>query len=459
MRRRIIAICLTLAAAASLAAAPGASAATKKAKATAPAITRVLPMRLQVGERITIKGRNFKAKRTANTVVFRAPSGRSAFAKPIRASRSKLVVEVPAVAARLLSTSAANVARPTRFSIRVLAGRFSKWTPRRLSPVLISPSGDGGSGGGGGGSTAACGKGDDWDGDLLRNDIEAAIKTDPCIADSDGDGVSDGYEEQSAIDLNHYPLSPPLPYPGKRPYPNALDPSDAETDYDGDVLTLREEFLLWSRYAGDGVRRTAPPTTLAGLLYSDGLQKSVNPPPAAPPQSTLLGWALDLDMNGALEDDDRDGDGDGLSNYDESHGHLLEAWWPAQHNGKIEPRESAYPSINFLDTVDLPLQDALADSDVDGDGVPDGADDYDHDGLSNQFESRRPNDWYLDAIDPSGTNPWAYTNPFNPCKPFNSERCHAHPPFGYYENDEVPPIGPNPPAGYPDLHPETPNGY
>ena len=55
-------------------------------------------------------------------------------------------------------------------------------------------------------------------------------------------------------------------------------------------------------------------------------------------------------------------------------------------------------------------------------------------------------------------NAWAYTNPFNPCKPFNSERCHLHPPFGYYDGDEVPPIGPNPPGGYPDVHPVTPNG-
>ena len=38
--------------------------------------------------------------------------------------------------------------------------------------------------------------------------------------------VEDGYEYQSALDLNHYPRSIPLPYPGKRPYPNPLDPGD-----------------------------------------------------------------------------------------------------------------------------------------------------------------------------------------------------------------------------------------
>ena len=92
---------------------------------------------------------------------------------------------------------------------------------------------------------------------------------------------------------------------------------------------------------------------------------------------------------------------------------------------------------------------------MDGDGVLDGADDNDHDGLSNQFEVRRPGNW-LTVFDT--TNPWSYANPFNPCKPFNSERCHRHPPFDYYESDTVPPIGPDPPAGYPSVTPVTPNG-
>ena len=38
-----------------------------------------------------------------------------------------------------------------------------------------------------------------------------------------------------------------LPYPGKRPYPNALF-ADADVDYDGDSLTLGEEYSLW-KYA------------------------------------------------------------------------------------------------------------------------------------------------------------------------------------------------------------------
>src|SRR6201999_1112575 len=101
MPRRIIAICLTLAAAASLVAAPGASAAKKKADANRPAITRVLPMRLEVGDKLTIVGRNFNPVKAKNTIIFRAPSGRTAFAKPSQASRTRLKVKVPGAVTRL----------------------------------------------------------------------------------------------------------------------------------------------------------------------------------------------------------------------------------------------------------------------------------------------------------------------------------------------------------------------
>ena len=78
---------------------------------------------------------------------------------------------------------------------------------------------------------------------------------------------------------------------------------------------------------------------------------------------------------------------------------------------------------------------------------------------------RRPHNWSTQAWVPAapsgftpGANSWAYTNPFNPCKPFRSDRCHEHPPFDYYTGDQRPPIGPNPPVGYPGSHPATPNG-
>jgi hypothetical protein len=87
----------------------------------------------------------------------------------------------------------------------------------------------------------------------------------------------------------------------------------------------------------------------------------------------------------------------------------------------------------------------MTNPDTDGDGIPDGADDQDHDGLSNQFEVARPWNWastYVSTFH-DGTNggtqtpnPYARTQPFNPCKPVFSETCHRHPPFDYYPDSE-----------------------
>ena len=466
MSRRLPFFLLALAALALLA-----PAAAPAAKRRAPVITFVSPMRVQVGDTMTIRGRGFSARPSRNTVIFMAPSGRTAFAKPRRASSRRLVVRVPGAVARLMSRRNGRPV-PTRFRLRVLTRRFGRFTVRRLSPVVL-PVGFSDRIGGGPGSalppSGVCGTGIDYDDDLLSNSDELQYKTDPCLKDTDLDGAEDGYEFQSAVDLNHYPGTVPLPYPGKRPYPNPLDSSDRFIDFDGDGMKLVEEFLMWLRFSSDGVGRSGRPGTLASLNYSEGLKHSQN---VAAPGDPLDNWALDQNEDGRLHDGERDAEGDGLGNWDEARGQMTEAWWPLMHDGENEPKESKYPEINFLDNADVG-GDIFADSDADGDGVNDGDDDYDHDGLSNQFEVRRPSDWYTDAwivtppdpADPdaeptfaSGPNPWAYTNPFNPCKPFDSERCHEYVPFGYYDDDGMPPIGPPPPPGYPGSAPATPNG-
>jgi len=85
---------------------------------------------------------------------------------------------------------------------------------------------------------------DDDDNDLLSGTLEASLKLGTCNADTDGAGLEDGFEHQSALDLNNTGV-PPLPYPGKRPYPNPLDGGDAGTDYDGDGLTGLQEHSMW----------------------------------------------------------------------------------------------------------------------------------------------------------------------------------------------------------------------
>src|SRR5215208_4602778 len=166
--RRLLFICLLVLSAA-LVAVPAALA----AGTPEPSITRVTPMRVSVGNLLTIRGRHFKSQRTRNTVIFRGPDGRTAFAKPRRATTTKLVVRIPAAVARLLRVSGSRQ-RPTRLKLRVLSGKFSKFTSRRLSPVVTGVGdGDGGGGGGGGGGTpVVCNTSPDHDGDLLPNSLE-----------------------------------------------------------------------------------------------------------------------------------------------------------------------------------------------------------------------------------------------------------------------------------------------
>jgi hypothetical protein len=81
-------------------------------------------------------------------------------------------------------------------------------------------------------------------------------------------------------------------------------------------------------------------------------------------------------------------------------------------------------------------RDGLRRSDSDGDSVLDGADDEDHDGFTNAFEVRRPANWALTFVSElhPGTNPRARVQPFNPCKPYYSSKCHVEGawPIGYY---------------------------
>jgi hypothetical protein len=433
MRRLFTIFLLALSAVALLVSAPAASGATSK-KASKPSITRVTPMRVSVGNVLTIRGRNFKAKRTANTVIFRAANGRSVFAKPRRASRVKLVVVVPGSVSRLLHGSLSQP-KPTRLKLRVLAGKFSAFTSRRLSPVVTGfGSGDGRSGGsldgqpGNGGSgaptvTAPCTSSADHDRDMLSNPREAELKTDPCLADTDGDKVLDGYEYKSAVDLNNDDYQEPnhsLPYPGKRPYPNPLDPSDANTDFDGDSLALAVEQRLWlfSSTPEEAVRSNR-------LSYSDGLQYSEYkfeagqgnrrfpslPEDGYVKKDEFTGWAehagyrrgiylrggtlyglfdvnldgtessdegrhYDLDDDTWLSDEERDEDADGLINFDEDTGRMQPTWWAKCYSGE-KPYYVTYAGTD------------LTDPDSDGDGVRDGADDQDHDDLPNVMELSR----------------------------------------------------------------------
>ena len=477
--RRLMTICL-LALAAALVAAPVSLA----ASAPAPTITRVKPMRVSVGNLLTITGSRFKAQRLRNTVIFRGPDGRTAFAKPRRATTRKLVVRVPASVARLLRVSNSRQ-RPTRLKLRVLAGQFSKFTTRRLSPVVTGVGdGEGGPCGGavgGGGGTVVCDSMPDHDQDLLPNTLELAIGTDPCLADTDNDQMTDGWEYWSAKDLN----IKAVPFPGERPFPNALDPSDgapapnrfSSIDFDGDGLTTLEEYRAW-RYTGSSFDAAKAGGTdhESSLGYSDGTKYSRasetplgGQPPAwrggafgVPVPIQAFPATYNLHDDADWRDDERDADGDGLSNWLESvNGPSRPSWWAGYWQVEvrsIEPwKKTGYctPEQRPGDFAQRPFANLdLADPDVDGDSLLDGEDDQDNDDWNNITElyevvydldengtqpvpglhyvnpawcGLKP-DGVIPSVDRGGVD-WA-VNAFNPCAPDPAARtCPSYIPF------------------------------
>jgi hypothetical protein len=327
------------------------------ARTPRPYVKSVSPLRASVGELMTIEGYYFRKGYAENTVVFVASDGRVSYVKSEHSKRKKLTVIVPKKVERLLDTDANGTRVPTKFRIKVIARRMSRLAKRPLAQPTIGPDVGG-----------DCDKdeipnptdGDD-DNDLLPDGIELEIRTNPCVSDSDGDNLLDGWEYLSALDLN----TNALPYPAKRPYPNALF-ADANVDHDGDGLWAWAEHSLW--WLGG---RKYP------LDYSDGDQKTQPDPTGA------AVWN-DWDRDGILADDERDFDNDGLANIYELRAYGFSPWEP-QFPGAVRPD--------------------MFDPDTDGDGVPDGPDDQDHDDVSNIDELR------------AGT--WA----MNPCDPVASRTC------------------------------------
>jgi hypothetical protein len=466
---------------------PVAQAAKKKSKSRAPVIRSVSPKNVAVGETLTIRGRNFRRGRGKNTVVFKRDRGRAVFVKADVGTKKLIKVVIPA---RLKSSMAIESGQPvpTRFRLRVLTTRLGKrFTRNGLSPVVgperpkdgppeASATGDCD------GDKILNGADADDDNDLLPDTTEKSFKLDACKPDSDGDSVSDGFEYRSALDLNddeHQEPNTFLPYPGKRPYPNPLDGTDGNTDFDGDSLTLTEEYKLWRFTVGQGAA-----DSLDALTYSDGEQYTMStrgadgrrrPTLAAAGynrQAEFIDWLqkhgywyvaipfdtvrplldvnrsggpspidsgpradylhsedqwLDRDEDGYLSDDERDEDADGLSNFTEAHGEMSQGWWDKKYDRET-PFRIAYAGTQ------------LDDADTDGDGVRDGADDQDHDDVPNlvelsrnmvtgrDFDSPRTSK-NAEFIEGSTTERlrepyYGRVNPFNPCLPlWNSRTC------------------------------------
>jgi hypothetical protein len=433
MNSRRVVLCLGALSSALLAASAPASAATPE-----PVIKSISPLKLSVGQKLTVKGKYFLSGKGKTRVFFVRAGGGAAYARSDSGSTTKLVVTLPSQLNKILKGKSA------RIQVRLLAKKFGALTKAAKSP-LVSPASTGGGDGGGGGTTGkTCMPNDkadaanDSDKDGLDDAREVSVATDPCAADTDKDGVPDGFEYHSAQDLNSTVLKgngPLLPYPEKKPYPNALN-QDSGIDYDGDGLTLADEYALWKKF-GDG---TFPLTS-----YSDGKQvtKAVDIDPNTYPYP----WQ-DMDPPntpgyGILDDGEQDADGDHLSNWDESHGRMTPLWWEKFYDGSNGlPKESPYATVQFPGTD-------MLDPHSNGEDVAiDGLADQDHDGLTNQFEVARPGNWLTtyvstlsnwDSVNKQllpGANPYARVNPFNPCKPVYSQTCHRYTPFGAYQNED-----------------------
>jgi len=453
--------------------------------AKAPVVKRVTPKRVFVGETLTIRGKHFRRGIGKNTVAFKRKGAKVVLVRAGKSTAKLLRVELPKRLEKALPVeNGTRVA--TRLQVRVMSTRFGRrYTSRGKSPIVgpekppappTPPVSD---------PDADC-DGDgtinrfdaDDDNDLLSDADEAGINKllNACAADTDGDGVEDGYEYQSARDLNDDENQSPnayTPYPRKLPYPNALDGTDEHVDHDGDDLTLVEEFKLWNYTIAAGA-----PRTLAGLTYSAGQQYSVSLPGGGARTPTLeytnydkhnafLAWARsagyesvrlsalsddewwnggglfnigDFDRDGTVEsagpwdeatyynhlggtkldDSERDEDADGLTNWAETRGCMQQSYWTALYK-----KEAAYP-LTYPGT-------RHDDPDTDGDGIRDGADDEDHDDIPNVMECSRylaaedAGPIAMDALDASAPNVdgrqrEGWVNPFNPCLPYTRSR-------------------------------------
>lgn len=291
--------------------------------ASPPLIKSFSPGSVAVGETLTVKGRNFTRGKNKMLLLLQRRGGKRVVARGSASSSTKLAVLIPnSVLLEMLDPADTDPNTPSYipqiFRMRLIGkrGMSRRWTKFEKSPTVLPAIG-----GAKPGSDDCDNDGvndavdTDDDNDLLPDTREAQVGTDLCRPDTDGDTVSDYYEVRVSDEFNGTPV---LPFPGRKPYPNPLFNGDANTDHDGDGLTMFGEYNGWQY------------TKRMDRFYSDANQ--------------------DSDGDG-LYDDLEDEDNDLLSN-------------------RVE--------LTIFDGVQYPLE-WLA-TDTDGDGLCDGLDDQDRDG-------------------------------------------------------------------------------
>jgi hypothetical protein len=399
MLRFLRSLSFALVAAAVLAPA-AAHAATKKA--VYPTVSSISPRKVSIGQKLTVKGTHFRAGKGKTTVVFYRSGKSPVFVKSDTATSSKLVVTLPDKVVNLLAERN-GVTVATQLRLRVVAAKMGKsWTKNSRSPIVSpkaapAPSTPGGAAPAPAAAAApptcqqlaALAPDNDTDGDGISNAIELKYHVDPCIGDTDGDGMGDGWEYYSALQLN----GASIPYPGTKPWPNPLDSSDATYDFDGDGLSAGQEYALWAHF------RSGFPL----VEHSDGTQNS-----GGRRLATGNDFYLDRNGDGNLTDDERDSDHDGLADMMEWNYRGTQFWWE-----KVMKDEKPYTRRQFSNPDPL-------EADTDGDGILDGADDQDNDGWPNFVEMQLTRGEVGYRV-----------QPFNPCLPDpHASVCGRYIPIG-----------------------------
>jgi hypothetical protein len=432
---------------------PAAADAATARTSSVPMVSSVAPLNVAIGDQLTIRGRGFRAGKNKNTVVFKRDGQRAVFVTAGESTTTQMRLAIPAKLSAYLSRRTGGTARPTRFRIRILAARFGRaFTSTKLSPVISDPGPASASPSTGvkvvttGGqqvTTPVSTNQDcdadgvpnvtdpDDDNDLLSDALEVSLKLNTCNPDTDGDGMTDGWEYQSAIDLNGAgcnapayptPCVPPTPYPWKVAYPNPLDGNDGGFDFDGDWIPDFQEYQAWANHPGHDL-------SITGMWYSGGLKSSQDPiadscvgmpiPAPRPPFTQQYADRMDENGDGCLNDAERDEDSDMLSNGDELSTELMSIdWWTQVYDQEHPFTHVTYSGTNWLD------------GDTDGDGRYDGMDDNDNDDFWNAEEIVRGRPSQINNVS-TGINTGLWVNPFNPCLPNRQSRtCPVGVPLG-----------------------------
>src|SRR3954466_3025629 len=112
MNSRRVVLCLGALISALLVLSASAIAATKT---PAPTVSSVSPMKVKVGETLTVKGKNFIPGKGKTRVLFVRKGGGAAFARALSATKTKVTVTVPAQLEKVLA------GKSVRIQLRVLA--------------------------------------------------------------------------------------------------------------------------------------------------------------------------------------------------------------------------------------------------------------------------------------------------------------------------------------------------